>query len=467
MRRFTLLLALVATFGLGCSRNGSPDETPARAANADAQRPNVMLVVVDTLRADEVVIESSAADPTPNLRAIGEAGAAFTTAYAHTATTAPSHATLFTSLHPTTHGVTKNGLVLQQEHRTLTDVLDEAGYQTAAIVSGLPVVRSFGVLQGFESVMDDLPVDRNALEPRACQTSGVEKCGERTTEEAMRWLADGRDPKRPFFLFVHYYDPHKSYEAPAPFASQPTPSGKPSFRERCRAARERYRNEVAYTDHLIGKITAEIARLGLADDTLVLVTADHGEAFDEHENCQHTGDLYEELVRIPLLVRWPGKIRGGWRSSEPIGLVDVMPTVLDLLRLEAGTTLQGRSVGEALLGDESSVSPGPVFFERAHFERKKRLQGRRFFGTQLGVRDGRWKYMEATEESRRSLYDLETDPRESDNLIAERPDETMRLARVLADWRQQTMDARPEWRSQKRADSKEVVEGLRALGYVE
>jgi arylsulfatase A-like enzyme len=240
------------------------------------------------------------------------------------------------------------------------------------------------------------------------------------------------------------------------------------LKSQCREGRERYRAEVAFVDHLIGQIVGEIEALGLADDTIVIVTADHGEAFYEHENCQHTGDLYEELVRIPLIVRWPRVIPARWRSNEPIGLVDVMPTVLDLVRLQPGDAmLQGRSVADALREEDARIEPHPLYFVRARFEKSKRLHGRRWIGTQYGIRDGRWKYMEAPDEKRRSLYDLETDPQESDNLIAERPEQAARLATDLAEWRKRSEGARPEWLQSNGVDREKLVEGLRALGYVE
>lgn len=458
------LVGLAAVVLSSCQPSSGASEK--RSAAAAAPGPNLLLVVLDTTRADVLQLgRAGPAERTPRLRGLASAGAVFTHAYAHTATTAPSHATLFTSLPPLRHGLLRNGTFLRAGYETLAERLHEGGFQSAGFVSTFVLTDYFGFGQGFDFFDGDTH-DTGGDPPnpdRPCDANGLERCGEDTVAAALRWLSAKRDSKRPFFLFVHLYDPHAPYVPPPEYAYPDHHIGRIAEEPpRCGENRPAYEREVHYADYLVGRLLDALDEAGLASSTLVVVTADHGEAFLEHGTCGHEIDLWEELVRVPLILRWPGHIRRGLRLDARIGLIDVAPTVLDLLGVERGSAMQGRSFAAVLRGEGPAPEDAPLFYERVRYEPIV-LQGHAVAGDELGVRLGRWKYTEAPDEHRGALYDLDADPGERENLIERRPEVAKRLAALVARWRERELgegEVEPEARV-----APEVREKLRALGY--
>jgi len=425
-------------------------------------RPNVLLVSIDTLRADRTSVGRYERDTTPTLRSLANAGVKVRTAYAPSATTAPSHASLFTGLYSRAHGVVKNGVVLRDLQPTLAEQLRAAGYQTAGFASSFVLHEKFGFGRGFEDYVDDFDAKTSTMDPEHWEGSDVAGAFDRrasdTTELAIRWLAQ-RDDERPFFLFVHYFDPHSPYSSPAPFFARFVSGGDGTELDTHSRA---YDGEIAYTDHQLGVLLAELDALALSDNTLVAVTADHGEAFLEHGILRHGPHLYDEAVRIPLVFRWPAGLPAGLEVSGLVSLVDVAPTLLDLLGLGV-TSIEGHgsSIAQALRGKERIPRQRPVFLERRQYNEAS-VQGLLVRGSKAAIRAGRWKYIEAPSEGSRELYDLKADPGETESLLYKAPEKATELRELLEAWL-----ALPVNTAADEEVSSEDREALRALGYVD
>ncbi len=446
------------------------------AATAEAQHapapvaPNLLLVSIDTLRADHTTPYGHEHDTTPGLAALAAQGVLFENAYAPTSSTGPSHATLFTGRHPVSHGLRKNGLPLATAARTLAEILRENGYQTAGVVSSVVLDARFGLDQGFDVWEDDFSAEGASFNPRSWEghavPNGFDRRADETTKLAQRWLWIDRDPQRPFALFVHYFDPHTPYDPPATYSRRfplaPPEAGAPKrlndldVRLEVRA----YEGEIAFADREVARLVETIDRLGLAADTLVVVTADHGEGLFDHAFRLHGIDVYEESVRVPLVVRWPGHVPTGRRIAAPVGLADLAPTILDLLGVARGPEgADGRSLAAALRGEASLPADGPVFFYRGPFQARI-VEGIPVRGELHGVRRGAWKLIEHTSGDGDELYDLSRDPGERDNRLAEAPEIRERLSALLSRLRTRASDGVPRL-------SEENRRALEALGYVE
>ncbi len=416
-------LSLVAVLASACTRS----------------EPDILLISVDTLRRDHLSVYGYERDTTPRLRELADAGATFELAYAPTASTAPSHATLFTGLYPVAHGVVKNGIPLAEEFETLAESLAERGYQTGGIVSSFVLKARFGFERGFTSYQDEFEPDTTSIFRESWgefEVGGAfDRRAEYTTDLAIRWLREQREPERPFFLFVHYMDPHSPYLAPGEHALHYVEAE--ADLDPQEQQRRLYDAEIAYTDAEIGRLLDALEETGLAGNTLVVVTADHGEGLWDHGYQTHGVHLYEEEVRIPLLIRWPGRIIAGLRFPEPVELVDLKPTLLDLAEpppRRPRAPAHGRSLAGALRADEPLEAERPVFFHRRHY-RHGTVEGITVSGERFGLRWGRWKYIGPTHAEKPELYDLERDPGEHDNLAPAEPQIGAELADRLEAWR--------------------------------
>jgi arylsulfatase A-like enzyme len=420
--------AVALTFALAaCSRAESP---------AGSGRLNVLLIVIDTARADKFGCYGGTGGLTPQIDRLAAEGVRFEHAAAHAPWTLPSTASLLTSLHPQEHGaggfldlaplaeggppvVAFRGLDGSVE--TVTEVFRAAGWRTGAIVNVDFLDRGFGLTQG----VDDLDA--------AWYESNEEvRSATRTTDLALEWLG-GRSGE-PFFLLTHYFDTHAVYAPPAEFRRRfaaprdREDSGfvfgtrehllllragrlqlEPALIER---AERLYEAELAYVDSEVGRLLDGLEAHGLADDTLVVLTADHGEEFLEHGGFEHGHTLYDELTRVPLVLRLPGHLARGRVVPGTAALIDVAPTLCELAGLAPPAGFVGRSLVGACRGD-AVLSERPVL---AHGN---------FWGQPLvSWRSGRWKLIltpRAAGGESLELYDLEADPREQSELARERP----------------------------------------------
>jgi choline-sulfatase len=389
---------------------------------------NLVLLTLDTTRTDRLGTYGGPAGATPALDALAARGTTFEQAVAQVPLTRPSHATIVTGLLPHRHGVWSNGPYrLEDRFDTLAERFRSAGWQTAAVVGSFVLARSFGLEQGFDLFDDELP-DVQGADP--------ERPAGAVVDRALRWMAESRLAP-PFALWLHFYDPHEPYAPPEPF--------------RGRFAGDPYTAEVSAMDAAIGRLTAELARRGWLEETLIVAVGDHAEALGEHGEATHGYLVYESTLRVPLIMAGPG-IPAGARVRGPVGLVDLMPTLVEAFGLaRPGGVTDGGSLWKGIT--RSQVLPRPVLFEH------RSVWNQFGWAPLTGLRSGSWKLIDAPVPE---LFDLEADPQETQNLAAAQPD---RLERLRSEWqrrasRLESLEHRPQ------ALSPEAEERLSALGYV-
>lgn len=423
MRRRTPLLALQALAAL-LAACGAADR-------GQAPPRNVLLVSLDTTRADRLGCYGHPAGATPHLDALAREATVFTRALSSNPMTAPAHSTMFTGTSPLVHGLHRNNLRLDDGNVTLAERLRERGLRTAAVVGAVVLDSEFGLDQGFDDYLDEFREERHAGTLKY-----TERRAEEVSDDAIAWLE--RHGREPFFLFVHYFDPHAPYEPPEPFAS--------------RFGADRYLGEIAYTDHHLGRVFETLRRLGLWESTLIVVTADHGEALGAHGEATHGYYAYNATLHVPLVVRRPG--RAAARIEDIVGLVDVVPTVLGALGLPAPADLDGRDLGARLGGGAAPVADRALYFES--FE--PMTMG---CGPIRGVVEEGWKLV-ATKVP--GLYDLGQDWHEAENLAGRFPERRERLAGRLEALRSAAA-ARSHDSAPPGVDDPTAAR-LRALGYL-
>jgi choline-sulfatase len=429
--------------------------------------PNVLLVSVDTLRADALEPYGGKA-PTPVLMRLAREGTSFDQALAPSPTTAPSHASLFTGQEPLRHGVNRNGASLPAAALTLSEHFQQNGYRTAGFVSSFILGAQFGWSQGFETY--DAAFSEAGASVRGgagmppdfgekFSFAGFDRRADATTQAARAWLASAEEP---FFLFVHYFDPHNPYVPPDRFAAV-LPPGAAELGDRAvpgmtpgelREAIRLYHGEVAFVDAELGRLLEGLERLG--HPTLVVVTADHGEGLGQRGLLDHALHLHDELLRVPLIFWWSDRPLGGLRLRTPIGLADVAPTIVELAGLPPLSETDGHSLAASVATGREPDAREIVGYRRPIKAAAPERRSAMYF-----VRLGRWKLLRV-EGSGDALYDLEADAGESYDLRALRPDQADRLGSVLEARLASRRDAVPA-----PAPSPEVQRGLEALGYVE
>lgn len=363
---------------------------------------NVLLISIDTLRADHLGAYGFPKAISPNIDAVAREGVVFRNAYSPVPMTLPAHVSMLTGTLPPGHGLRDNlQKRLPEASLTLAERLKQRGLATGAVVSSFVLDRRFGTAQGFD-VYDD--------RFQAVHKIGDlnERKGDEATRVALQWLDQHRE--RPFFLFLHLYDPHDPYEPPEPFASQWR--GHP------------YQGEVAFADHCVGQVLDRLRQLGLYDQTLIVITGDHGEMLGEHGELNHGFFIYEGALRVPLVLRAPGAKAAPEQVETPVSLVDIVPTVLSLTGAEAPSGVEGVDLSPWLAGRRGAGGGRPLYAET--------VTPTRYYGANsllAVIRDG-WKYIETT---RPELYDLRSDPGESVNLRERERGRADALARNLAE----------------------------------
>jgi arylsulfatase A-like enzyme len=355
-----------------------------------------VLVSIDTLRADHVGAYGGAAQ-TPVMDALADEGVRFATAISPTPITLPSHASLLTGLIPPRHGVRNNATFhLPSDVGTLAERMQESGFATAGFVGAMVLDRQYGLDRGFDHY-DDWMSPRLA----AGRTGYPERTADQVVDSALAWLEQA--PPR-FFLWVHFYDPHSAYKAPARF--------------RRAHPRSPYDAEIAFVDHELGRLLRAVYERGRSE-TLVAVTSDHGEALGEHDELTHSLTIYDATQRVPLLVRGPGVPRGRVVDT-PVQLVDVAPTILALAGLAPLDQPDGRDLVPVMYGDPGT--PRSAYIETLA------TQMEMGWSPLLGLRSANYKYIRAP---RSELYDLSLDPTESRDVRKAQASVAARLDREL------------------------------------
>ena len=430
----------------------------------DPTSPNVVLITIDTLRADHVSTYGYSRETTPHIDALATEGALFEEAYSVSSTTLPSHASLFTSLYPDEHGVLKNAFVLPEDARTLAEVMASRGYDTAAFVSSFVVDRRFGLAQGFALYDDDFRGAEYSSPIRVYEGHKLEapydRRGRATTKRVLDWLRE-RDPTIPFFLWVHYFDPHSPYDPPDAFRDKFLSTNDPGSEQ---WAIDHYDGDVRYVDEEVGRLLHGLDEFVPGQERLTILTSDHGEGLWEHGYLEHGVFLYEEMVHVPLILHWTGRIPAGRRIPGLVGGVDVLPTILGLVGIPPqGLDPRGLDLTEAIVGGERIDPDRALFLQRRHYKTGRRHHVR-VAGPKQAIRWRGWKLIESPAEIGLELYDLTSDPDELRNLAGLRDDVVRDLRSRLTGWRSALT------RHEKIEDGSvtvEVRDRLEALGYVE
>jgi arylsulfatase A-like enzyme len=436
---FAVLVTALATFGCGRAEQlKKPVEAPSAEWRGEIPPNdlNVILITLDTLRSDRLSCYGSAVVDTPNIDGFAAEGVLFSNAASTVPFTLPAHSSILTGLYPPGHGVRENvGYTLDPSIPTLAEVMSEGGWSTAGFVSAFVLDGRWGIDQGFDHYFDDF----NLADFETANLSSVQRSGDVTVAEAVRWL-DERPQNTPFFLWLHLYDPHDPYDPPEPFKSQFP--GRP------------YDGEVAYTDSLIGEFRRALEERGLLSSSLVILTADHGEGLGDHDEAMHGFFVYDTTIHVSLIVRPPTATDGGRAVDSAVSHVDIFPTVLDAVGLSAPKRVHGQSLLPLIVGDDFIPDRG-VYSESLYPLLHYGWAPLRAFRT-----DSR-KLISAP---RPEVFDVITDPREERDLSLDQPGLTEELENRLADLRAEIERDAPATGAAPDLDA-ETLAQLQALGY--
>lgn len=416
----TVLVLLLSL--LGCEQNSRKDETPGRRQLPRVEKPNIIIWLVDTLRADHLGVYGYSRDTAPRLDEFTRDAVVFDNAYAPSSWTKPSAASLLTGLNPNRHGAVGYYGRLSGV-RLIGDYLKPLGYQSAAFAANAWIRPLWGFSSGFDLFDQSIPTGARA---------------NRVADAVVDYL-DHR-AVQPFLCYVHVLDPHEGYTPPPPYDTMW------GTRLTKRAAMARYiRNappalvedmikgydgEITFSDHHFGRVLDELKRRGLYQDSLIVFTSDHGEEFFEHGHGGHGRSLHQTLVRIPLIVKFPRNDMAGRRASARVSLLDVLPTLAAYLAIEDTEVLDGTDLMKVLADQTRPASPRALFMQCDHVLGEFKPPERSVL---TGVLLGRYKYVEQTQpQSGRWLFDVVTDPAERVNLLDSDPASAAALAELLA-----------------------------------
>jgi choline-sulfatase len=412
-------------------------------------RDNILLVTIDTMRADRLGAYGYARARTRHLDKLASEGVRFEWAFSPAPITLPAHASILTGLYPFEHGVRNNGnFYLADRFETLPAVLSAQGYRTAAFVSSFVLDRRYGLARGFESYDDRMQGAQSQV-----VSLEAERRGDRTALALSRWLDDYAGPstgggsassRPPFFVWLHLYDPHEPYHAPPPFG--------PAFTD------SPYDGEVAFTDAIVASILDKLAALGLQTSTLVAVIGDHGESLGDHGEETHSIFVYDSAVRVPLLLWRPGRLPGGLVVRQPVRATDLPWTLADLVGVQPPATPHGRSLVPLIEGlSHQAPSPTPQASEPIYAETYL-PELYMNWAPLRALRDDRWKLIDAP---RPELYDLQTDPGEHQNLYDREPRTAAAIRRAL-----EQLAGNSSQPVKGTTLDRETLDKLAALGYV-
>jgi choline-sulfatase len=396
----------------------------AACARTPPVRPNILLVTLDTTRADRIGAYGYGAAQTPRLDGLARRGVLFERALSAAPITLPAHTSLMTGAYPFTHGVRNNGTFsLGDTVPTLATTLQAAGYRTAAFVSAFVLDRRFGLARGFDVYDDRAPLERR---------------GDRTAAAACEWLdARAADPA-PFFVWLHLYDAHDPYDPPPPFRE--AFAGRP------------YDGEIAFDDQAIGSVLDRLERIGRLPATIVAVVADHGESLGEHGEDTHAVFIYESTLRVPMILAGPARLPAGRHVKSTVRGIDLAPTLLDLARQPPLRGAQGQSLMPLVEGTSAAAAPVSAYSE-SYFPLLYMN-----WAPLRSIQDERWKFIDAPAPE---LYDLQHDPMEQTNLAAREPARAAALGRAL-----DALTGGGAGPIEARTIDSETAAKLAALGYV-
>ncbi len=399
--------------------------------------PSVLLITLDTARADHVGCYGYSAIHTPAIDSLASGGLRFENAYAQAPITLPSHAVILTGTFPMANGVrdfTSSGL--PEDVPTLAEILRRKGYRTAAFISSFVLNSMWGLNRGFEVYDDNMGFDSGA----GVNPMQVERRGDQTVDRMLAWMSS--EGKQPFFVWLHLYDPHSPYRPPEPFRS--------------RYAGHPYDGEIAFDDAQVARVTSRLRELELYDHTLVALVGDHGESLGEHGEAEHGFFIYSATLRIPLILKLPGRGQSAQVVSAAVGTVDIAPTIAQACGVEAEETrsFQGRSLLRWI--DEAGAVRDSAVYAESFYPRNS-------FGWHelRALVTPEYEYIDAPHPE---LYDLRRDPRERTNLAAAHSALAASLRQKLSGF-DTKFDNRDRTSATRPLDP-ETLEKLKSLGYL-
>jgi len=430
-RIITMLIVFLPLFLLVFSGCQHMPGAPASRLSPPPSRVNCLLISIDTLRADHLRCYGYEGIKTPNIDALASEGIRFSRAYSPVPVTLPSHATMLTGLFPIGHGVRNNGTFrLEEENTTLAEVFQQAGYRTGAFIGAFVLDSRFGLDQGFDVYDDHLD---SGSEQKVLFYN--ERPAGQVVESAIEWIKD--QDNRPFFAFIHCFDPHAPYDPPSPIKEE--------------YMHNRYDGEIRYVDEAMGRLFTALKELNLYDTTLICFTADHGEGLGDHGEKTHAIFIYDPTIHVPLIFRYPDSISPGQVVHQEVCLTDVFPTILDL----AGLRYNGGVHGMPLLNQKV-----PPEFEM-YCETFYPLYNHKWSPLE-GIRTAEWKLIKAP---RSELYHLSEDPNESVNLYEKDTEMAREMERRL-DTMKETFSNKGFSHRVQRSLDKDTKERLESLGYM-
>ncbi len=418
--------------------------TSAPPNTAASPSPNIVLITLDTTRADRMGFLGSERGLTPNLDELARRGVVFSRAYAQVPLTTPSHATILTGTYPGFNHVNYMGDPLGKALPFLPEILHRNGYRTAAFVGAL-VLDPRKLAPGFERGFGIYDAGFHRRRGSEDRYRSLERRGVEVVNRALAWLS--KQPAGPFFLWVHLYDPHDPYSPPEPYQT--------------RYQAEPYDGEIAYTDSAVAKLLAGLRAQRLFDGALIAVMADHGEAFGEHGENHHGIFLYDETIHVPLLFKLPGQ-HSARKVETAVGLVDVAPTILRAAHLPVPPAMQGESLLSFMKLEQAGASNQPSDSNLQRPVYAESSYGHLSFGwsTLRAWRTGKYLYIEAPE---RELYDQSADPLAAHNLAPDSKAVADTAAAQIAEFNRMMTKGSPAEKTQL---SPEQSESLHALGYL-
>jgi len=413
----------------------------APAAQAGANSTNVVLITIDTVRADRVGCYGYRQAHTPNLDALAREGVMFQTAVSAVPLTLPSHCSIMTGTYPTLHGVRDNlGYTLGDSPPTLANLLKAKGYRTAAFVGADVLNPQRGLNRGFDTYSAPFRRRMGRDNPLTFNLQDLQRPAENVISDTLGWMS--RQPLRsdkPFFVWIHLYDPHTPYDPP------------PRFRA---MLNDPYDGEISYADDEIGKFFEYMKQHGLYDSSLIIAASDHGESFGEHGEYTHGYFIYDTTLLVPLIIKPPaGRAISRHTIKAPVRTIDIAPTTLQILGIPSPSTMQGTSLLPLMLGKRDTLPTDAAYCET-------------YYPNEFGwsalraIRRGRYKLIAAPKPE---LYDLAADPQENHNLYPDRPASASELKSQLETLISRITSHGPTRRPKV---SPADVEVLASLGYV-
>jgi arylsulfatase A-like enzyme/Tfp pilus assembly protein PilF len=431
-------LCLVAG-GFFIARQLSLQTTPTEEETEERLLPeklNIILITIDTLRADRLSCYGSDLVDTPNIDALAREGIRFTNTATTVPFTLPAHSSIMTGTYPPHHGVRENvGYSLGADTATVAELLQQGGYATAGFVSAFVLDSRWGIGRGFDHYYDDF--DMAAAE--SPNLASVQRPGEETVAAALDWLDQGA--ASPFFVWIHLYEPHDPYQPPEPYRSQY--NGRP------------YDGEVAYTDAIIGQLRQELASRQLLESSLLILTSDHGEGLGDHDEAFHGYFVYDTTVHVPLIIRTPFAEQGGRVVERATSHVDLLPTIVETAGLTIPDSTHGKSLLALALGrtdDSQRVTYSESFYPFLHYG----------WAPLRSLRSDQFKLIDAP---RPELFDVVDDRKEERNLAEEQGQVLTEMSNRLRELREEIESDAPSSAAEPELDEATIAQ-LQALGYL-